>query len=227
MFEKIKKYLKERNNSISDRIIPNKQIFKLMHKHFKRVGNFGTATLILADIDNFRNLVEMYGEEIGEKVLREVSQRFAALLPLEASISIMHTDGILVFIPDEGAQSRVEKLCKKMLEVVKLSSHTEELQNISLSASIGVCTYPQSGSTVKELLEGVDLATFVSKRSGGNKVTSYYATLSNDEKNNMIQYEEIRTAIQKKEFVLYYQPIIDITNQNLFGAEALMRWNHP
>lgn len=227
MFSKIKKYLKDRNDSISSRFIPNKQIFKLMQKHFKSVGNFGTATLILVDIDNFRNLKEVYGEEIGDKIITEVSKHLIALIPSEASISLLNTDGFLIFIPDEGLQSRVEKLCKKMLEAVKSSSNTEDLQHLSLSASIGVCTYPQSGSTVKELLEGVNLTTAVSKRSGGNKVTSYYATLSNDERSNMVQYEEIRTAIQKKEFILYYLPIIDITNQKLFGTEALTRWNHP
>lgn len=227
MFSKIKKYFKEKNNSIHERAIPKSQIIKLITKHIKRVGNFGTATLIMVDIDEFRNLIEVHGEEICNKVLKEVTTRLVELIPENASISQMKLDGILIFIPDEGTQSRIEKLCKKMLESARAPFRNEELENINITASIGVCTYPQSGSVVKILLDNLDLATFVSKRNGGNKVTSYYATLSDDERDNMMYYEEIRTAIQKKEFVLYYQPIVDFQNKTLFGAEALMRWNHP
>ncbi|MDE6047227.1 MAG: EAL domain-containing protein, partial [Anaeroplasmataceae bacterium] len=227
MFSKIKKYFKDKNNSIHERAIPKSQIIKQITKHIRRVGNFGTAALIMVDIDEFRNLIEAYGEESCNKVLREVTARLVELLPENASISQIRLDGILIFIPDEGAQSRIEKLCKKMLESARAPFRSEELENISITASIGVCTYPQSGSMVKVLLDNLDLATFVSKRNGGNKVTSYYATLSDDERDHMIYYEEIRTAIQRKEFVLYYQPIIDFENKTLYGAEALMRWNHP
>ncbi|MCM1131242.1 MAG: bifunctional diguanylate cyclase/phosphodiesterase [Roseburia sp.] len=227
MFSKIKKYFKDKNNSIHERIVPKSQIIKQIAKHIKKVENFGTATLIMVDIDEFRNLVETYGEEICNKVLREVSARIVDLLPSNASIAQLKLDGFLIFIPDEGTQSRIERLCKKMLENVRAPFSQEKLENINITASIGVCTYPQSGSIVKILLENLDLATFVSKRNGGNKVTSYYATLSDDERDNRMYYEEIKTAIQKKEFVLYYQPIIDFENKTIFGAEALMRWNHP
>ena len=227
MFLNVKKYFKDKNNSIHERAIPKTQILKQINKHIKRVGNFGTATLILVDIDGFRNLVEMYGEDICNKVLQEVTSKLVALLPEQASFTQLRLDGILFFIPDEGAQSKIEKLCKKMLEAVRSPFVNEELENIHVTASIGVCIYPQSGSVAKELLDNLDLAAFVSKRGGGNKVTSYYATLSDDERENMMYYEEIRTAIQKKEFVLYYQPIIDFEKKTIFGAEALMRWNHP
>lgn len=227
MFSKLKKYFKDKNNSIHERAIPKSQLMKQITKHIKRVGNFGTATLIMVDIDGFRNLIEIHGEDICNKIFREVTSRLVELLPEHASISQVRLDGILIFIPDEGTQSRIEKLCKKMLENTRAPFRNEELENISITTSIGVCTYPQSGSSVKVLLENLDLATFVSKRNGGNKVTSYYATLSEDERDNMMYYEEIRTAIQKKEFILYYQPIVDLANQTLFGAEALMRWNHP
>ncbi|MDE7094904.1 MAG: bifunctional diguanylate cyclase/phosphodiesterase, partial [Anaeroplasmataceae bacterium] len=206
---------------------PKSQIIKQITKHIKRVGNFGTATLILVDIDDFRNLVETYGEEICNQVFSEVVARLVELLPENASLSQVRLDGVLIFIPDESTQSKVEKLCKKMLECIRAPFLNEELENINITASIGVCTYPHSGSVVKVLLDNLDLATFVSKRNGGNKVTSYYATLSDDERDNMMYYEEIRTAIQKKEFILYYQPIINFETKTIYGAEALMRWNHP
>lgn len=227
MFERVKRYFREKNNSIHERAIPKSVLMKQIAKHIKRVGNFGTAALILVDIDEFHNLVETYGESICHQIIKETANRIVKLLPQQAMFSEMHLAGLLIFIPNENAQSKIEKLCKKMIESISSDFETDNLKNIHITASIGVCTYPQSGSVVKELLDNLDLATFVSRRGGGNKVTSYYATLSDNERDNMIYYEEIRTAIQKKEFVLYYQPIIDFENGTIFGAEALMRWNHP
>lgn len=227
MFSKLKRYLKEKNNSIHENAIPKAQMLKIINKHIRKVGNFGTATLALIDIDDSHNLYELHSEAVCNAILRKMTKRIAVLLPDNAYISHTHIDGIMVFIPDENIQSKIEKLCKRILESVRTPFEEEELKDIHITASIGVCTYPQSGNTVKELMDNLDLATFVSKRSGGNKVTSYYASLSDDERDNMRYYEEIKTAIKHKEFILYYQPIIDFENQELFGAEALMRWNHP
>ena len=227
MLSKFKRYLKEKDNSIYDNTIPKNQMMKLINKHIRKVGNFGTATLALVDIDDFHTLLEMHSEAICLAVVRRITKRIAALLPEQTYISHTHLDGILIFIPNENMITKIEKLCKKILESVRTSFEEEELKDIHITASIGVCTYPQSGTTVKELMGNLDLATFVSKRSGGNKVTSYYASLSDNERDHMRYYEEIKTAIQRKEFILYYQPIIDFEKQELFGAEALMRWNHP
>lgn len=227
MFSKLKKYFKDKNNTIHERAIPRAQIIKQINRYIKRVGNFGTATLILIDIDAYHNLLEAYGEDIYFEIMKETASRMVGLLPENAALSQIREEGILIFIPNEGTQSKIEKLCKKLLESTHIPFESEAIKDIHITTSIGVCTYPQSGSVVKELLDNLDLASFVSKRSGGDKVTSYYATLSDDERDNKIYYEEIRTAIQRREFVLYYHPIIDFENKTIFGAEALMRWNHP
>lgn len=227
MFSKLKKYFKDKNNTIHERAIPKVQIFKQIQKYIKRVGNFGTATLILIEIDAFHNLMELHGESMYFDMMKETAKRIVDLIPENASLSQIREDGILIFIPDEGVQSTIEKLCKKLLESIHTPFENESVKDIRITTSIGVCTYPQSGTVVKELIDNLDLASFVSKRSGGDKVTSYYATLSDDERDNKMYYEEIRTAIQRKEFVLYYHPILDLEHKTIFGAEALMRWNHP
>ena len=227
MFSRLKKYFKEKNNIIHERAVPKAQILKQIHRYIKKVGNFGTATLILIDIDAFHNLVELHGENLYLDMMKETAKRVVDLLPENASISQIREDGILIFIPNEGTQSKIEKLCKRLLESTHIPFENANIKDIHITTSIGVCTYPQSGSSVKSLIDNLDLASFVSKRSGGDKVTSYYATLSDDERDNKMYYEEIRTAIQRKEFVLYYHPILDLVNHTIYGAEALMRWNHP
>ncbi len=227
MFSKLKQFFKKKSKLNADLTITKTQLLKVIHKYIKRYGNFGTAALIFIDLDDFRNLIEIYGEAVCQEILHIIIKRLKVQLPSNASLCKTSLDGILIFIPDETIQGKIDKLCKKLLENIRVPMDALEEKNIQVTASIGVCTYPQSGNTVKELLENLEIATFVSKRGGGNKFTNHYATLSEDEKNNMMYYEEIKTAIQKREFILYYQPIIDMEHKTLFGAEALMRWNHP
>lgn len=227
MIGKIKKYFIEGRLFINEHLLPEKQINKIIKRHIKRVGNFGTAALILVDIDEYRNLIENYGDDIGLSILNRTIDSIISLIPDTALLSLIKAGSILIYIPDEGVQSKIEKLCKKIIENITESINASGLVDMKITASIGVCIYPQSGNNIKQLLDNLQLAAFVSKRNGGNKVTSYYATLSEEERKYMLNYEEIRTAIKKREFILYYQPIIDLEHQKIFGFEALLRWKHP
>lgn len=224
MFGKLKKYFIDGKIFFTENLLPKKQLNNVIKKHIKKVGNFGTASLIMVDIDEYRNILENYGEDVASNVLNKVIDSINKLVPDDSLLSIVKSGSVLIFIPNEGNQSKIEKLCKKIIENICLTIQDFE---IKITASIGVCIYPRSGNTVKQLLDNLNLATFVSKRNGGNKVTSYYETLSDEERNYMLNYEEIRTAIKKREFVLYYQPIVDFGNNKIYGFETLLRWNHP
>ena len=100
-------------------------------------------------------------------------------------------------------------------------------EQIRLSASIGIVTYPIAGETFEALYNNLLLTTYVSKRDGGNKFTDFYASIGDEETSNMEYFQEVKGAIQRDEFTLYYQPIIDMENNLLQGCECLMRWNHP
>ncbi len=224
MFKKIKRYFVDGEIFFAENLLSKQQINKIIKKHIKKVGNFGTASLIMVDIDEYQNILDSHGEEIASNVLNKVIDSINTLLPDDSLLSIIKSGSLLIFIPNEGNQSKIEKLCKKIIENICSSAQDYETK---ITASIGVCIYPRSGNTLKQLLDNLNLATFVSKRNGGNKVTSYYETLSDEERNYMLNYEEIRTAIKKREFVLYYQPIIDFKNNKIYGFETLIRWNHP
>lgn len=227
MIKKNLKHFKEEDDIIVENAIPSSQMLQSIQKHIKRVGTFGAATLIYVDLDSFHDLNSLFGPKACDEILREVATRILRVLPYKASITRFQNDEFLVFIRDEDNVVRNEKLCKKILDVINMPFQILIGESINISASLGVCTFPTAGHTVKELLSNLELTTYVSKRDGGNKFTNYYATLSDDEKDNMTYYKEIKEAIQRKEFVLYYQPIIDLKNRIIYGAEALMRWNHP
>lgn len=224
MLKTIKKYFVDGAIFFNEKMLQKQQIYKVIKKHIKKVGNFGTASLIMVDIDEYRNILDNYGEDIAINIFNEVIDCINKLIPEDSLLSVVKAGSILIFIPNEGNQSKIEKICKKIIENICLTIKDYE---IKITASIGVCIYPRSGNTIKQLVDNLNLATFVSKRNGGNKVTSYYETLSDEQRNYMLNYEEIRTAIKKREFVLYYQPIIDFKNKKIYGFETLLRWNHP
>lgn len=221
------KHFKEEDDIIVENAIPKTQMLQQINKHLKRVGSFGAASFMYVDIDAFHDLNELFGMKACDEILREVATRIIRVLPYKATLTRYQNDEFLIFIRDEDNQLRNEKLCKKILDAISIPFQVLIGEKITLTASIGVCTFPQAGANFNEIYSNLELTTFVSKRNGGNKFTNYYATLSEDEKDNMAYYKEIKQAIQNKEFVLYYQPIIDFQNRVIVGAEALMRWNHP
>lgn len=221
------KHFKEEDDIIVENAITKSQMITSINKHIKKVGTFGAATLMYVDLDSFHNLNELFGQKACDEMLKEVATRIIRVLPYKASVTRFQTDEFLIFIRDEDNLARNEKLAKKILDIINKPFQVLVGEMINVTASIGICTYPQAGHTTKELLHNIELTTYVSKRDGGNKFTNYYATLDDEEKDNMAYYKEIKEAIQRKEFVLYYQPIIDLKNRVIYGAEALMRWNHP
>ncbi len=221
------KHFKEEDEIIVENAITKSQMLVSIQKHIKRVGNFGAASFLYVDIDSFHDLNSLFGVKACDEILREMATRIIRVLPYKATLCRYQNDEFLIFIRDEDNQLRNEKLCKKILDIINLPFQILVGEKINITASIGVCTFPQAGDNTTDLLNNLELTCYVSKRNGGNKFTNYYATLSDDEKDNMAYYKEIKEAIQKKEFVLYYQPIIDFKNRVIVGAEALMRWNHP
>ena len=220
-------HFKEEDDIIVENAITTSQMMQSITKHIKKVGNFGASTLMYIDIDAFHELNDLFGEKACDAILREVATRIIRVLPYKSTITRFRNDEFLVFIRDEDNPGRIEKVCRKILDIINLPYQVLIGESINLTASIGVCSYPTAGRNLNELLGNLDLTTYVSKRDGGNKFTTYYATISDEETDNMKYYMEIKEAINNKEFVLYYQPIIDLKDRIIKGAEALMRWNHP
>ena len=220
-------HFKEEDEVIAENVLPKTQMIKEINKYIKKIGTFGAATFIYIDIDDFTDINEIFGRKAGDEILRNTAIRIIKSLPYRASICKYKNDEFLVFIKNEDNKETVSKICENMLAEISKPILIQAGDSIKLTASMGVCFYPQAGLEWKELINNLELTTFVSKRDGGNKLTNYYATLSDDELQNIEYYKEIKAAIHKKEFILYYQPIIDMEKHTIFGVEALMRWNHP
>ncbi len=218
---------KEEREVIVENAVTKRYMEDSIKQYIKKVDRFGALTLMYVDIDGFGDLNEVFGREACDQILKEMASRILRALPYKASLCKYENDEFLIFIKDEDNKSRSEKLANKINEIISNPYQVLVGETISLSASIGIVSYPVAGSTFEDLYANLQLTTYVSKRDGGDKFTNFYASIKEEEQDNMMYYREVKNAILNKEFVLYYQPIVNLADKTLSGAEALMRWNHP
>ena len=218
---------KEERNIIVENAISKRSMVESINSYIKRIDRFGVFTLMSVDIDGFGDLNEIFGEKTCDQILRELAARILRVLPYKASLCRYDGDEFLIFIKDEDSRERNEQLAKKILEVITNQYQIIIGEAITMTASVGIVTYPTAGDKFEDLYKRLELTTYVSKRDGGNKFTHYYGTIEDEETDNREYYLELKKAITNKEFVLYYQPIVNLKEHTLIGAECLMRWNHP
>ncbi len=102
-----------------------------------------------------------------------------------------------------------------------------KLGNHELTASIGICLFPYDGITAENLLKNAEVAVYVAKKEGKNRFYMYSQNLIEKEQFNIDYYKQIKKSIENDEFLLYYQPIVDIRTGKIIGLESLLRWQHP
>ena len=218
---------KEERDIIVENAVAKRTMVESIKSYIKKIDRFGVFTLMSVDIDGFGDLNEVFGEKTCDQILRELAARVLRVLPYKASLCRYDGDEFLIFIKDEDNSERNEILAKKILEAIHNQYQIIIGEAISMSASIGIVTYPTAGDNFNDLYKHLELTTYVSKRDGGNKFTNYYASIEDEETDNREYYLELKKAITNKEFVLYYQPIVNLKEHTVIGAECLMRWNHP
>ena len=218
---------KEESEVIVEDAVTRRAMEDSVRNYIKKVDRFGAMTLMYVDIDGFADLNEVFGHDACDLMLKEIANRILRVIPYNASICRYQNDEFMVFIKDEDNINRLESIASRIVTSAQTPYQVLVGESITLSVSVGMAIYPNAGQTFEELYSNLELTTYVSKRDGGNKYTNFYATIRDEEYDNMTYFQEVKVAIQRKEFQLYYQPILNLTDKVVQGAEALMRWNHP
>lgn len=190
----------------------------LRHKH--------QIALITLDVDHFKRINDTLGHDVGDELLVTLTERLESCIRREDTIARLGGDEFAILLANVSGQEGAERVARNILETVTrpIKSKASELV---ITTSIGITICPLDGTHYPDLLKNADMAMYRAKNAGRNNV-QFYSPEMNDEMLRQLHIEqELRNAIQKQEFQLYYQPIVDIETGEVVALEALLRWHHP
>lgn len=205
--------------------LPNRRYFYEKLQSLVSIKGMKFA-LIFIDLDGFKEVNDSLGHDYGDLLLHQVATRLQSCITTKDTVARLGGNEFTLIL--EGVNSPDE--ASKIAEAVKSSlmqSIKVKKETVYVTASIGLTFFPADGLTVEELVRRADQTMYLSKNKGRNRYEffSYAIEEKATEKRRLI--EEIRTAIVKNQFELFYQPIFSIDGKSVPKAEALIRWNHP
>ncbi|MBT9505594.1 EAL domain-containing protein [Rhodoferax sp.] len=188
--------------------------------------------LVFIDLDRFKPINDAFGHEAGNVVLHEFARRLRALAPAGASVGRLGGDEFALLLPGQS-QEDIATLVEQVLQAARLPFAYEGVE-LTVSASVGVSTFPQGGKTCPALLQSADAAMYRIKNNGRNGCHFFSLSSPNAlalHRSSIAQRlaleTELHHALQGDELFLAYQPIFNIRNQTLEAVEALVRWKRP
>ena len=190
----------------------------------------GEAVAVLClDLDRFKEVNDTFGHPAGDMLLRSVAQRLLSAVRVEDTVARMSGDEFAIIQPRPATANNpdsTEALARRLLDVFQ-EPFQIDAEVFHCGVSIGAALLPFDATTADDLLKSADIALYQAKSEGGGSYRRFDADMSAALELRRGFEQELRLAVQRNEFELHYQPLVDIDTQSVFGCEALIRWRHP
>lgn len=208
--------------------LPNRVFFhdRLTQALQRARRNSTKIALFFIDLDHFKEINDSLGHETGDKLLKEVTQRLQATLRKVDTLARLGGDEFSVIAEDLKNEQDSVVLADKMIAALK-EPITINGNLLYISSSIGISFYPRDGERSEDLLKYSDAAMYKAKQEGRNNYQFYSKEMTALAYERVFMEKEFREALQKEEFVVFYQPQINAHDESIVGMEALVRWKHP
>jgi len=208
--------------------LPNRTLFRdrLTHAVAQANRKNRLVALLFLDLDRFKMINDSLGHHAGDKLLQAVSERLLANAREEDTVARLGGDEFTVILEDITNTEDATIVARKILEVMGKPFYLDG-HEVFVTTSIGIAIFPLDGQGLDGLLKNADTAMYRAKEQGRNNYQFYTADMNAKAVEHLIMESSLRHALDRDEFVLHFQPQIDLHSREITGMEVLLRWNHP
>jgi len=214
--------------------LPNRHMF---HKRLEAEVNASNQTgspfaLMFLDLDDFKEVNDSIGHDMGDLLLKEVGVRLlnclraADTIGREGTVARLGGDEFTIILSHFKTNHVIDLVVKRILQALAQPFNLGAYV-VNISTSIGVTIYPQDAIDAETLVKNADQTMYDAKNKGRNTHSFFTTSIQEASAKRREMTQDIRIAIEKEQFSLVYQPIVDLTTSKIYKAEALLRWNHP
>ncbi len=207
---------------LPNRALINERIEQAIHFSYRENRNFA---LLFLDLDDFKIVNDSLGHHYGDSLLRQVAARLEGSLREVDTAGRLGGDEFVVILSNTNSDG-AGVVAQKIVNAIKEPFNVDG-QVLSIQTSIGISVYPKNGRDSNMLTRHADIAMYHAKNAGRGRYCFFDFKMNSRFEYRLTMERELRQAIEEGQFVLYYQPQIDLIHQKIIVVEALIRWNHP
>jgi diguanylate cyclase (GGDEF)-like protein/PAS domain S-box-containing protein len=206
-------------------LLPNRTMF--LERLDNALSTDVSSTLVLVDLDRFKEVNDQFGHLAGDKVLCEAATRLRACIPQpEATVARLGGDEFAIIIPHAADPLVADRIADSIRNTLNEPFQVDD-RSVSVGCSIGIALGPGHGSEPDELIGSADLALYRAKSDGGDRRQFFMSQLRDTSHARRRLEAELQRAWNEREFDVFYQPQVCLRDGAIIGAEALLRWRHP
>jgi len=188
--------------------------------------NKNILALLFLDLDDFKSVNDSFGHDVGDLLLKETAMRLKNCVRESDTVARVGGDEFTVILTQIAKKQDAALVARKIIESLSRSFHLADYE-YSISCSIGISLYPTDSDNAKTLLSNADIAMYNAKKGGINNYRFYNHDMNIGALEMMLMKNDLVKALEREEFILHYQPQVDIETGQIIGMEALVRWQHP
>jgi diguanylate cyclase (GGDEF)-like protein len=208
--------------------LPNRRLFydRTMHAIQRAQRNGDRVAVLYLDLDQFKNINDTLTHQVGDILLQQVAQRLTIQVRKEDTLGRLGGDEYVLLMEGDLDPHSVSTVADKLLAAFHEPFHVAGY-DLYPTGSLGISLFPDDAADADQLLQNADAAMYQAKKQGRNNYHFFSADLAEAAVSRLSLERELRRAIERKEFELYFQPQVLLQTGKITGAEALLRWNHP
>lgn len=219
-----------RHQALHDQLtqLPNRMLFQDRLSVFLSAAqrHASQGAVLFLDLDRFKAINDTLGHTVGDHLLQEATQRLLSCLRQEDTIARWGGDEFTILLPYLSRPEEIALIVQRILNIMQ-PPFVLEGHELHVTVSIGIALYPKDGQDAATLVRNADAALYFAKEQGRNTYQFYLPKMNSKASSLLVLNSQLHYALKRSEFVLYYQPIVNVQTGNITGIEALIRWQHP